>query len=246
MANPTSNQRLTKAERKEEARRQRADLQRKMAKSRRNRRIAIGVVVVLIAGVGAYALTRPKEARADPQELLAGADRAQETAGCGKVENVGPYQPESQDARHVAAQIPLETYPSVPPASGPHNPVPYGAGVYDTPPPIDRVIHSLEHGAAIVWYSPDVSGPELERIRSFYEEADVGGRVIVAPYDFPDQGAAGSLPAGTQMALVAWHNVQTCANVNLAAAFGFTSEYAFPTFGQRDYKGEAPEAGTAF
>jgi hypothetical protein len=48
------------------------------------------------------------------------------------------------------------------------------------------------------------------------------------------------------MALVAWHNVQTCANVNLAAAFGFTSEYAFPTFEQREYKGEAPEAGNAF
>ena len=48
------------------------------------------------------------------------------------------------------------TYPSVPPASGPHNSIPYGAGVYGTPPPIDRVIHSLEHGAAIVWYSPDV------------------------------------------------------------------------------------------
>ena len=33
--------------------------------------------------------------------------------------------------------------------------------------------------------------------------------MIVAPYDYPDQGAAGTLPAGTQMALVAWHNVQS-------------------------------------
>ena len=145
-----------------------------MARSRRNRRISIIVVVVLVASVGAYALTRPKEARADPQELLAAADQSLETAGWGKVEDVGSYQPESRDARHVVAQIPLETYPSVPPASGPHNAVPYGAGVYDTPPPIDRVIHSLEHGAAIVWYSPDVSGRELERIRSFYEETDLG------------------------------------------------------------------------
>lgn len=246
MTNPASNQRLTKAERKEEARRQRGELQRKMARSRRNRGISIIVVVVLVASVGAYALTRPKEARADPQELLAAADQALETAGCGKVEDVGSYQPESQDARHVVAQIPLETYPSVPPASGPHNAVPYGAGVYDTPPPIDRVIHSLEHGAAIVWYSPDVSGRELERIRSFYEETDVGSRVIVSQYDYPDQGAAGSLPGGAQMALVAWHEVQTCERVNLAAAFGFTSSFAAPPFGDQPYRGKAPEAGANF
>jgi hypothetical protein len=34
--------------------------------------------------------------------------------------------------------------------------------------------------------------------------------------------------------------------VNLAAAFGFTSSYSAPPFGQRPYRGEAPEAGAAF
>ena len=246
MADPTSKQRLTKAERKEEVKRQRVELQRKMAKTRRNRRIAMGVVVALVVGVGAYALTRPQEARADPQELLATVDQARETAGCGAVEDVGSYQPKSSDRSHIVAQLPLSTYPSVPPASGPHNAIPYGAGVYSTPPPMDRVIHSLEHGAAVVWYSPDVSGKELDRLRAFYEGGDVGNRVIVAPYDYPDQGAAGSLPAGTQMALVAWHKVQKCASVNLAAAFGFTSAYAAPPFEEQQYRGEAPEAGAAF
>ena len=246
MADPTSKQRLTKAERKVEARRQRVELQRKMAKTRRNRRISMIVVVALIAGVGVYALTRPEEARADPQELLATVDQAREAAGCGPVEDVGPFQPKSQDRNHLVAQVPLSQYASVPPASGPHNTITYGAGVYGTPPPVDRVLHSLEHGAAVVWYSPDTSGPQLERIRSFYEGEDVGRRVIVAPYVYPDQGAAGSLPAGTQMALVAWHKVQTCASVNLAAAFGFTSMYAAPPFGDQPYRGEAPEAGGAF
>jgi hypothetical protein len=245
MSNPTSKQRLTKAERKEEARRQRVELQRKMAKSRRNRWISIGVVIVLVAGVATYALTRPEEARADPQELLATVDQAREAAGCEAVEDVGPYLPRDQDRAHIAVQVPLETYPSVPPASGPHSEIPYPAGVYSTPPPIDRVIHSLEHGAAVVWYSPDATGRELSRIRSFYDEADVGSRVIVAPYDYPDQGTAGTLPAGEQMALAAWHKVQSCARVNLAAAFGFTSSYAAPPFVE-PYRGEAPEAGLAF
>ena len=246
MADPTSKQRLTKAERKEEARRQRVELQRKMARSRRNRRVAIGVVLVLVAGVAAFALTRPQEARATPADLLAAVDHARETAGCGPVEDVGSYQPKSSDRAHVTTPVPLSTYASVPPASGPHNAIPYGAGVYSTPPPIDRVIHSLEHGAAIVWYAPDVTGKELDRIRTFYEGQDVGSRVIVAPYDYPDQGASGTLPAGTRMALVAWHEVQKCANVNLAAAFGFTASYSAPPFGQRPYKGKAPEGGAAF
>jgi uncharacterized protein DUF3105 len=246
MASPTSKQRLTKAERKEQARRERVELQRKMARSRRNRRLAIGAVAVAVAGAGVFALTRPKPETASPGELLAAADDARQTAGCGPVEDIGPYQPKSQDQAHVVASVRLSSYPSIPPASGPHNEIPFGAGVYSTPPPIDRVIHSLEHGAAVVWYAPDVSGPELDRIRAFYEDETVGGRVIVAPYDYPDQGSAGSLPVGSQMALVAWHKVQTCERISLPAAFGFTSSYSAPPFGQRRYLGEAPEAGAAF
>jgi len=246
MANPTSKQRLTKAERKEEARRERVELQRKMARSKRTRRISIVLVAVLVAGASAYFVFRPKPAEADPQQLLAAAPQATEAAGCGEVEDVGPFQPKDRDRAHVPTPIPLSQYASVPPASGPHNPIPLPAGVKDSPPPIDRVIHSLEHGAAIVWYSPDASGAELDRIRAFYEREEVGSRVIVAPYDYPTEGAAGTLPAGSQMALVAWHHVQTCAQANLAAAFGFTSSWAAPPFGDERYKGNAPEAGAAF
>jgi hypothetical protein len=246
MANQTSKQRLTKAERKDEARRQRVELQRKMAAAKRNRRIAIAVVVVLVAGTGAYVLTRPKPAEASPQELLAAAPQATKSAGCGQVRDVGPFQPKSQDRAHVTAAIQLSQYASVPPASGPHNPIPLGAGVYNSPPAIDRAIHSLEHGAAIVWYSPDASSAEVDKIKAFYGRNPVGTRVIVAPYDYPDQGPAGSLPPGTQMALVAWHHVQTCAQANAAAAFGFTSVWSAPPFTGKTYKGDAPEAGAAF
>jgi uncharacterized protein DUF3105 len=246
MAGPTSKQRLTKAERKEQARRERVELQRKMARSRRNRRIAMVVVAVAVAGASVFALTRPEPETASPGELLAAADEARQTAGCGPVEDVGPYEPRSQDRAHIVASLPLTTYPSVPPASGPHNQIPFGAGVYETPPPVDRVIHSLEHGAAVVWYAPHASETELARTRAFYDGEAVGARVIVAPYDYPDQGAAGSLPGGAQMALVSWHKVQTCDRVSLPAAFGFTSRYAAPPFGQQPYRGEAPEAGAAF
>lgn len=244
----TTSGRTTKAERREQARRDRLELQRKIAHARRNRRIALGVAVALAAGVAGFALTRPSAAVADPAQLFRQAAAAQESAGCGAAEDVGAYQPEADDQLHVGADEmpPLSSYASIPPASGPHNQVTLGAGVYETPPPIDRVIHSLEHGAAVVWYSPDAGGAELERLRAFYGDPAYGDRVIVAPYDYPDEGAAGRLPAGAQMALVAWHTVQTCERASLAAAFDFTAQYAAPPFGDRTYLGNAPEAGNAF
>jgi hypothetical protein len=248
MANrQTTNNRTTKAERKEQARRERIELERKIARSHRNRRMVLVVVLAIVVGVGAFAFLQREPAMATPGDLFRAAADAKQAAGCGPVENVGSYQPEEQDRAHISTQMPpLSSYPSVPPASGPHNPVPLPAGVYDTPPDIDRVVHSLEHGAAVVWYAPSVSGDELDRLTAFFTASPAGARVIVAPYDYPDQGQAGSLPAGTQMALVSWHHVQPCRQVSLAAAFDFAAKYGAPPFGRRTYLGDAPEAGAAF
>ena len=248
MSQTPDNQRATKAERKEQARRERLELQRKAARSRRNRRIVVIGLAVIVAGVAVFAFTRPGTEVPSPQELLASVEDARTQAGCGEIEDVGPYQPRAQDRAHVApeAMPPLTTYASTPPASGPHNEITFGAGVYTTAPPIERVLHSLEHGGAVVWYAPDASGLELERIRAFYEDEEVGGRVIVAPYQYPEQGVAGVLPAGSRMSLVSWHHVQSCDELDLAAAFGFTSSYAAPPFGQQQYRGNAPEAGAGF
>jgi hypothetical protein len=245
-----TNERQTKAERKEEARRQRLEIQRRMARSRRTRWIASGLVVLLVAAGAVYYALRPQPEVQDPRELLAAAPQAARAAGCTDVRNVGPYQPEAADRTHVAVpggpptMPPISTYPSVPPASGPHGATPWSRGVYSTPPPIDQVIHSLEHGAAVVWYAPDVSGDELAKIEDFYRDASHGLKVIVAPYDYPDQGAEGTLPGGSRMALVAWHHVETCSRVSLAAAFGFTSRYGIPPFGSQPYLGDAPEPQT--
>lgn len=243
----SSGGRTTKAERKERARRERLELQRKMERSRRTRRLALLLVIVVVAGVAVFALTRPSTAVADPDRLLAQAEQAQEAAGCEAVEDVGPYQPEDRDQVHVdPANLPaLSTYASKPPASGPHSQITARAAVYDSPPAIDRVLHSLEHGAVVVWHAPDASEEELEPLRAFFD-GEHGDRVIVAPYDYPDQGEAGSLPADTRMALVAWHYVQLCAEVNLPAAFEFTSSYGAPPYEDRAYLGNAPEAGIPF
>jgi hypothetical protein len=255
------NRRVTKAEKKDQARIERERIQQQMQARKRNRTIGIVVIAAALAAIVAVVvILQPGGTSASGQptvdELLTQAKDATASAGCDAVQAVQPYDPADADAVHIGsdkrymAMPPLSTYASIPPTSGPHNPVPLKAGVYDSPPPIDQAIHSLEHGGTIIWYSPDAPVAQVQAITDFYgrrvSDADVGqGRLIVAPYDYPDQGAAGSLPAGKQMALVAWHRLQLCNQVSLPVAFDFTSQYSVPTVGDRKYLGEAPEPGAA-
>jgi hypothetical protein len=243
--------RTTRDERRRQARRRRVEAERRATRARRNRWIAGVLAALAVVGIAVFALTRPKQpstAEARASRLLASAADAAAGAGCTPVRDVGPYQPTDLDRAHVggeliAAMPPLASYPSQPPASGPHADATLPAGVYTSPPPIDRLIHSLEHGAAVVWYDPEAAGSALAALQDFYRDPAVGARVIVAPYDYPDEGAAGALGPGVGMALVSWHHVQACSQVNLAAAFGFTARYAFPTFRGEGYLGTAPEPG---
>jgi Protein of unknown function (DUF3105) len=222
--------------RKEEARRQREAVRRRRVRRRVLRWVGIvTAVLVVAAGIATYFVLRPNAAAA---------------ADCGSVQTVQPY-PGGNDRTHIQSagtiKTPpaLSTYRSTPPASGPHNPTPEPAGVYDNPPNIYQVIHSLEHGAVVIWYRPGAVSSQLDAIRSFYSQTSEQDHVIVAPYSYPGQGKASALPAGESMVMVAWHHVQDCGKLSLGAAKGFVGAYRTPT-GQSTplgYKGDAPEAG---
>jgi Protein of unknown function (DUF3105) len=254
---PDQSRKLTKAERKDQARLEREALQRRLASKRRTRSIAIVVGVLVVAAIVAAATLLPSggDDLPSPNQLLQRATAAADAAGCGDVTTTPPFDPPDQDRTHIGggdiAGPPLSAYPTTPPASGPHADVPLPAGVYDsmTLSELYRSIHSLEHGATVVWYDPAAPAGDVARLIEFYDrrlqDAEVGqDRAIVAPYDFPGD-AGGILPEGTQLALVSWHRLRTCASVDLAVAFDFTSQYSFPTTAGRDYQGEAPEPGAA-
>jgi hypothetical protein len=255
--------RPTKAERREDARLKREEIQRKMAGRRRNRTIGLVLVVValIITVVAVFLTSGGDEASAtgipSADTLLSEAGAATDAAGCDDVQETPNYANAPGDdptidhehigsASEVASAPDLSTYETIPPASGPHDPTPLPAGIYESPPDVYQTIHSLEHGAVIIWYAPGTSGEALDDLLAFYgqpqSDADVGqAKIIVAPYDYPDQGDAGQLPAGAQMVLVAWHRLQTCSDVNLPVAFDFSSQYEVPGFGGRTYKGVARE-----
>ena len=105
----------------------------------------------------------------------------------------------------------------------------------------------MEHGAVVIWFDPSVASSKvLQEIVEYLSPSGParGLHVIIAPFDYPDQGSAGRLPAGTQMALDAWHHLQTCAQVSLPVAFDFTSQFVVPPFQGQTYKGDAPEPQT--
>lgn len=258
--------RQTKAERREEARLQREEIQRKMAGRRRNRTIGLVLVVLalVIAVVAVFLTTGGGDTSAggipSADTLLSQAAAAKDPAGCDSIQETTNYanapgdDPDIDHAHLGSALAPsapaLSTYATIPPASGPHDPSPMPAGVYGSPPDVYRTIHSLEHGGVIIWYAPGTTGKALDDLLAFYgqpqSDADIGqAKIIVAPYDFADQGDAGQLPAGAQMVLVSWHRLQTCASVSLPVAFDFSSQYEVPGYAGRTYQGVAREPGAA-
>ncbi len=220
---------------------------------RRTIRAGIAFVVLAVVVFGGYVLgTRPRSLSPEAKALIARAPAAAAAARCTGVRTIAPYR-DGLDRTHVGAGElpslpPLSSYPSVPPASGPHDPIPLDAGSYPHAPPIGRAIHSLEHGAVIVWYAPGAAGA-ARPIAAFFARPENRDHVIVAPYDYPRQGKAGALPAGVEMAVVAWHRVQTCRTPSLPVAAAFVGRFAAPTesallrLHPRGYQGEAPEAG---
>jgi hypothetical protein len=279
------NRKPTKDERREDARRERKEIEHKMARRKRNRSYVLGALAlaVVVAAVAVVLTTQGDNGDAadgssgppSGASLLSQAAAAEKTAGCSAVDTTADYdsanvgvdtiptadgsQPQLDFAHVGEAGGPvsppaLSTYPTIPPASGPHDANPLPHGIYDSAPPIQQAIHSLEHGGAIIWYDPAASGPGLTELLDFYgqdsSQTDVGqDRVIVAPYDYPNEGDAGSLPAGTQMALVAWHRYEACTDVNLAAAFNFTARYASYAAPPADgvtYLGDAREPDGTF
>jgi len=75
-------------------------------------------------------------------------------------------------------------YAQSPPVGGKHNPIWQNAGFYEDPVRNETAVHTLEHGAVWITYSPDLPQEDKDRIREIVSGQDC---VLASPY--PGLGA---------------------------------------------------------
>jgi Protein of unknown function (DUF3105) len=79
--------------------------------------------------------------------------------------------------QHTSATV---DYDQTPPAGGEHNPVWQNCGYYSEPIRDENAVHSLEHGAVWITYSPDLPQDEVETLSDLAESQTY---ILVSPYE---------------------------------------------------------------
>lgn len=138
-----------------------AEMQRKERGAQRRRLsmlwIALGVVVALIIGLVAWAISsRPS------------------LEGVQVYEEVGAPPVLSRD--HVTTPV---EYDQAPPVGGNHHPAWWNCGIYEEQLPDHHVVHSLEHGAVWLTYQPGIAEAELEQLRELADQ----DFLLLSPYE---------------------------------------------------------------
>ena len=125
--------------------------------------------------------------------------------------------------RHVLGPV---SYAEVPPVGGDHHPVWQNCGFYSRPVEPERAVHSLEHGAIWVTYSPDLPAEQVDILRQLARSRT---HVLVSPW--PD----GSLLA--PVVASGWAVQLKASSVSDPALAAFVAAYAG--------RGQAPEPGAS-
>jgi len=111
-------------------------------------------VALLIIGGTAYGIMQQNDSSASSgSSRLAPAD-----VGIKGVEHA-----KITDQTHTEDNV---NYPENPPIGGPHNPVWQNCGFYSQPVQDENAVHSLEHGAVWITYSPDLPNDQVQTLRS--------------------------------------------------------------------------------
>ncbi len=130
------------------------------------------IVVAFVAGFVALAVLDYR------QQNASGAP------GDVKTYDVGPA------GKHTEGNV---DYKQSPPTGGPHNPVWQNCGFYDKPVRDENAVHSLEHGAVWITYSPDLPKDQVNQLKDIAESKSY---ILVSPY--PD------MPNGVPVVASAW------------------------------------------
>ena len=144
--------RLTKRERKAEAKQRRLEELKRRSRRKRMRKVyaggAGGVVVVVIVIIAVLAGSKGKADRVKLNELAA-------KAGCNDLQS-----PAIEGHQHVSAPAHV-SYKTNPPTSGDHYPSPASTGTYNQAIPDETLVHNLEHGHIEYLWKPGQVNQDL-------------------------------------------------------------------------------------
>ncbi len=133
-------------------------------------------------------------------------------------------------------------YSTSPPTSGKHYPTPseFGKTFYDKSdrPPVEELVHNLEHGYTILWYNDTIAGDgkqfdEIQKIAKGKLPSEANGKFIAAPFHAADGKA---WPDGKNIAFAHWGggggdqakqqgHLQYCGSVSGQALNDFIKKY---------------------
>ena len=135
--------------------------------------LIVGAIIVLF--VGGFIALAVVDAR---------QQSASSAPGDVKTYDVGPA------GQHTSGDV---DYEQSPPVGGAHNPVWQNCGYYDKPIRDENAVHSLEHGAVWITYSPDLPQDQVTDLKNIAEDRSY---ILVSPY--PD------LSSNTPVVASAW------------------------------------------
>jgi Protein of unknown function (DUF3105) len=185
-----------------------ASLEASRRAEQRRRTISLLVIcVVLAAALLAYPVYLFASDYIARNANLEDLGSSVEQAGCDPIAE----NPATGNQEHVAEGTKV-TYDRFPPDSGQHypSPAPLTKRFYTTEdrPPVEELVHNLEHGYTVVWYRSDLSGKqvsELEKIAKTFgnDDQNPANKFIAAPWD--DGSDGGAMPAGKNVVLTRWY-----------------------------------------
>ena len=220
----------------ERDRRSKVEAMRKAQQAQEKRKSILFIAVAVVVGLGliaAVAVPTYLKGRHNPaNKALSAFGVSTDAASCQAVKTTPDTNTAALRA-HVADGT-TEKYKTVPPSYGPHWAQPaipslsfYTVG---SKPPMEQLVHNLEHGYTVLWYDNTVQGGQLTALKNLSTSArnksQTGkGKFIVSAWD----PAFGAFPAGQHIAMSHWGSkssvTQTCGKVSGGAVANFITKF---------------------
>ncbi len=186
--------------RREAEERKRAEARR----SRRNRNLVTASIALVVAGLVVFLIMSE---RSDEESQISSVSEAR--AGCTDIQEF-----DEMGANHVDEGTQVQ-YNSTPPTSGDHYANFAGPGFYEEAIQPERLVHNLEHGQVVVWYSPDAAQATIDSIEGYVEDAGIP--MLASAYP--------QVPDGKSFSLTAWGASQSCDEFSTEVVEGFRERF---------------------